>query len=164
LGALDLEWLLGHEAVAGLPEEARGAVQPTANANQTQSRTAPEEPTIGHDAKAQDSHPHADKGAGQEKEQGGRSAAYAGSAPQMVDPLKPLTGAPLGTPVTLPLGVPLPDLERFWLLSTLAAVGGNRTRCAEHLGIALRTVRNKINEYKGQGYDVLGGRHARDDE
>jgi DNA-binding NtrC family response regulator len=81
----------------------------------------------------------------------------------MADPAKPLTGTPIGTPVTIPLGLPLPDLERFWLLSTLAAVEGNRTRCAQQLNIALRTVRNKINDYREQGYTVPGGRQGKDE-
>lgn len=72
----------------------------------------------------------------------------------LADPHKPLVGLPLGTPVTLPLGLSLPELERFWLLSTLSALKGNRTHCANQLDIALRTVRNKINEYKADGFAI----------
>lgn len=72
----------------------------------------------------------------------------------LADPRKPLVGLPLGTPVTLPLGLSLPELERFWLLSTLSALRGNRTHCATQLDIALRTVRNKINEYKADGFAI----------
>ena len=72
----------------------------------------------------------------------------------LADPRKPLAGVPMGTPVVLPLGLSLPELERFWLLSTLSALKGNRTHCAEQLDIALRTVRNKINEYKVDGIDI----------
>ncbi|WP_243304845.1 sigma-54-dependent transcriptional regulator [Geothrix oryzisoli] len=70
------------------------------------------------------------------------------------DPHHPLVGLPLGTPVVLPLGLSLPELERFWLLSTLSALKGNRTHCAAQLDIALRTVRNKINEYKADGFAI----------
>jgi len=72
----------------------------------------------------------------------------------VADPRKPLVGLPLGTPVVLPLGLSLPELERFWLLSTLSALKGNRTHCAAKLDIALRTVRNKINEYKADGFAI----------
>ncbi|MCE1228691.1 MAG: hypothetical protein LWX11_04285, partial [Firmicutes bacterium] len=70
------------------------------------------------------------------------------------DGTTPLKDAKLGTLVALPLGLSLPELERFWLLSTLAALKGNRTHCAQQLDIALRTVRNKINEYREQSFDV----------
>ncbi len=81
------------------------------------------------------------------------------------DPKAPLASAQLGALVALPLGLPLPDLERFWLLSTLSAVDGNRTRCAQLLGVALRTVRNKLNEYRAQGFAIPpAGRDKDDDE
>jgi len=89
-------------------------------------------------------------------------AAPAGAV--VADPLKPLVGVPMGTPVVLPLGLSLPELERFWLLSTLSALKGNRTHCAEQLDIALRTVRNKINEYKADGYVIPASQRGRDDE
>jgi two-component system response regulator FlrC len=72
----------------------------------------------------------------------------------VADPRKPLVGVALGTPVVLPLGLSLPELERFWLLSTLSALKGNRTHSAAQLDIALRTVRNKINEYKADGFAI----------
>lgn len=80
------------------------------------------------------------------------------------DPKVPIANARLGTLVALPLGLALPDLERFWLLSTLAAVGGNRTRCAQLLGVALRTVRNKLNEYRAQGFTIPPAGRDRDEE
>ncbi|MFN7957341.1 MAG: sigma-54 dependent transcriptional regulator [Holophagaceae bacterium] len=89
-------------------------------------------------------------------------AAPAGAV--VADPQKPLVGVALGTPVVLPLGLSLPELERFWLLSTLSALKGNRTHCAEQLDIALRTVRNKINEYKADGYAIPASQRGRDDE
>jgi two-component system response regulator FlrC len=82
----------------------------------------------------------------------------------VADPRKPLLGVAMGTPVVLPLGLSLPELERFWLLSTLSALKGNRTHCAEQLDIALRTVRNKINEYKADGFAIPVSVRGRDDE
>jgi len=83
---------------------------------------------------------------------------------EMGDPAHPLKGVPLGTLVALPLGLSLPDLERFWLLSTLSALGGNRTHCSQQLDIALRTVRNKINEYRAQGYEIPASSYGRDSD
>ncbi len=82
---------------------------------------------------------------------------------QAADPRKPLQDVPLGTLVALPLGLSLPELERFWLLSTLAALEGNRTHCSQKLDIALRTVRNKINEYRAAGFEIPSSGHGRDD-
>jgi DNA-binding protein Fis len=39
-------------------------------------------------------------------------------------------------------------MERQLLSMTLSATGGNRSRAAEMLGVSLRTVRNKIREYR----------------
>jgi len=85
------------------------------------------------------------------------------SGVRMADPAMPLKDASMGTLVALPLGLSLPELERFWLLSTLAALEGNRTHCAQQLDIALRTVRNKINEYKAQGFEIPGSQRGRED-
>jgi two-component system response regulator FlrC len=88
----------------------------------------------------------------------------ADTAMRIADPQEPLKGVPLGTLVALPLGIPLPELERFWLLSTLSALEGNRTHCSQKLDIALRTVRNKINEYRDVGYEIPTSGHGRDGE
>jgi len=84
------------------------------------------------------------------------------SGVEVAEARRPLKGVPLGTLVALPLGLSLPELERFWLLSTLAALGGNRTHCSQQLDIALRTVRNKINEYRADGFEIPASSHGRD--
>jgi two-component system, response regulator FlrC len=95
-------------------------------------------------------------------------SAPAAAAPMLTpgievgDPKNPLKGVPLGTPVAIPLGLSLPELERFWLLSTLSALNGNRTHCSQQLDIALRTVRNKINEYRAQGFEIPSSGYGRD--
>jgi two-component system response regulator FlrC len=66
--------------------------------------------------------------------------------------------------VVRPLGLSLPELERFWLLSTLSALTGNRTHAAEQLDIALRTVRNKINEYRADGFEIPSSLRGRDED
>ena len=56
--------------------------------------------------------------------------------------------AAIGAPTTLA------DLEKQHILSTLNQCEGNRTRTAETLDINIRTLRNKLNEYKEQGEPV----------
>jgi DNA-binding NtrC family response regulator len=51
--------------------------------------------------------------------------------------------------------MPLGDLEKKHILGALDKCGGNRTHAARKLGISIRTLRNKLNEYglggKGEG-------------
>jgi DNA-binding NtrC family response regulator len=42
----------------------------------------------------------------------------------------------------------LREIEKAWILQTLAEVGGNRTRAAAKLGVSVRTIRNKLREYE----------------
>jgi DNA-binding NtrC family response regulator len=44
-------------------------------------------------------------------------------------------------------GVTMRDMERQLISRTLEDTGGNRTRAARSLGISLRTLRNKLNEF-----------------
>lgn len=44
------------------------------------------------------------------------------------------------------------DMERELIFQTLDEVGGNKTQAAEKLGISIRTLRNKLNEYQDQGH------------
>ncbi len=48
-------------------------------------------------------------------------------------------------------GSTISEMERQLIFSTLHEVGGNRTRASELLGISIRTLRNKLNEYRQQG-------------
>jgi DNA-binding protein Fis len=45
-------------------------------------------------------------------------------------------------------------MEKRLVLKSLNETGGNRTQAAELLGISVRTLRNKINEYKQLGLAV----------
>ena len=41
----------------------------------------------------------------------------------------------------------LPELEKLHILATLERCGGNRTHASKRLGIAVRTLRNKLHEF-----------------
>jgi transcriptional regulator with AAA-type ATPase domain len=47
-------------------------------------------------------------------------------------------------------------VERDLILETLTHCLGNRTRAAEILGISIRTLRNKLHDYRAQGVPVPG--------
>ena len=63
-----------------------------------------------------------------------------------------LTMGPMQTDVGVPMGMKLEELERKYILQTLYFVHQNRTRAAEILGISIRTLRNKINQYRVEGH------------
>jgi DNA-binding NtrC family response regulator len=44
--------------------------------------------------------------------------------------------------------IALADIEKEHILHILEVCSGNRTRAAEALGISIRTLRNKLNEYR----------------
>ncbi len=50
------------------------------------------------------------------------------------------------------IGQKLDEVERKYILQTLYFVHQNRTRAADILGISIRTLRNKINQYREEGY------------
>jgi DNA-binding NtrC family response regulator len=50
----------------------------------------------------------------------------------------------------------LREMERELILRRLTLTGGNRTRAAEMLGISVRTLRNKINQYRSEGISIPG--------
>ena len=52
-----------------------------------------------------------------------------------------------GDVIRLPVGTRLADVEREVILKTLAAVDRNKTRAAELLGISVKTLYNKLNQY-----------------
>ncbi len=47
--------------------------------------------------------------------------------------------------------LPLHEVEKIMILKSLEHTKGNRTRAAELLGISVRTLRNKLKEYKERG-------------
>jgi DNA-binding NtrC family response regulator len=59
------------------------------------------------------------------------------------------------------VGRTVADVERDLILDTLDHCLGNRTHAARILGISIRTLRNKLNQYSDEGLDVPGPGEAR---
>ena len=55
------------------------------------------------------------------------------------------------SPSTVGKAVPLEEVERQHILEVLRGTNGNRTQAATVLKISIRTLRNKLNEYKAAG-------------
>lgn len=54
----------------------------------------------------------------------------------------------------IPGSEPLTEVRRKIILGTLERFEGNRTRTAEALGVSLRTIRNKLRDYRERGITV----------
>lgn len=52
------------------------------------------------------------------------------------------------------VGKTISEVERDMILNTLDHCLGNRTHAAKILGISIRTLRNKLNQYKDDGMDI----------
>jgi two-component system response regulator AtoC len=61
---------------------------------------------------------------------------------EVEDPQKPLTQA-----ICFPSGITLQEMEKRLILKTLADQNNNRTKTALVLGISIRTLRNKLQQY-----------------
>ncbi|MCF3649151.1 sigma-54-dependent transcriptional regulator [Synoicihabitans lomoniglobus] len=82
-------------------------------------------------------------------------------APLPVAPIAEETLPPPVDPPSVPktdAPVSLSALEQNAILEMLHANGGNRTQTAEKLQISIRTLRNKLTEYRAQGIEIPGDR------
>jgi DNA-binding NtrC family response regulator len=77
---------------------------------------------------------------------------------ERTSPHTPISGASRRRLARWLVGSPLREIERELVLATLADTDGNRTETARLLGVSIRTLRNKINEYAAKGIDIP--RHA----
>ncbi|MBW6398562.1 sigma-54 dependent transcriptional regulator [Roseomonas sp. HJA6] len=75
-------------------------------------------------------------------------------APDAVPLPVALPVAPPAKPVSALVGRRMEEVERDLILETLSHCLGNRTRAAEMLGISIRTLRNKLHEYRAAGVTV----------
>lgn len=77
------------------------------------------------------------------------------SAPALHAEAVTAAAAPAGVPpVSALVGRRVEEVERDLILETLTHCLGNRTRAAEMLGISIRTLRNKLHEYRAAGVAV----------
>ena len=85
-------------------------------------------------------------------------AMAVGSAPVIGGSAPASEGAPAA--VSLAEGrmqgavIPLHEMERIMILKGLEVTSGNRTQAADLLGISVRTLRNKLNEYRAAGHPI----------
>jgi DNA-binding NtrC family response regulator len=55
---------------------------------------------------------------------------------------------PVGNCLRVPVGTPLAEIERQAIYATLDLCDGNKRRCAEMLGVSLKTLYNRLSEYQ----------------
>ena len=55
---------------------------------------------------------------------------------------------PVGNCLRVPVGTPLAEIERQAIYATLDLCDGNKRRCAEMLGVSLKTLYNRLTEYQ----------------
>ncbi len=75
-------------------------------------------------------------------------------APEAPSSATPAPAPAAARPVSALVGRRVDEVERDLILETLTHCLGNRTRAAEILGISIRTLRNKLHEYRAQGVPV----------
>jgi DNA-binding NtrC family response regulator len=89
------------------------------------------------------------------------TSAMPEQAPSPTPPIPPAWPAAASAPAAVPprattplVGRRMEEVERELILDTLSHCLGNRTRAAEMLGISIRTLRNKLHEYRAAGVPV----------
>jgi two-component system, response regulator FlrC len=59
-----------------------------------------------------------------------------------------------GSGLMIRSGTTVQEMEKALILETLRSTNNNRTEAAKLLGISIRTLRNKLHEYRGAGIPV----------
>ena len=77
-------------------------------------------------------------------------AAASDPVPPHSDEVRPPSAHSVGEEVR---PVNMKDLEREHILSVLRDVGGSRKKAVARLGISERTLRYKLQQYRGEGFD-----------
>jgi DNA-binding NtrC family response regulator len=90
-----------------------------------------------------------------------QESAFSPGAPTSVKaPAAPANNSGVSRPVQNPgaveglIGKTIADVERDMIINTLEHCLGNRTHAANILGISIRTLRNKLHQYKDEGVNV----------
>ena len=75
---------------------------------------------------------------------------------EFLDPSPVLPASPNGTDgpapvdkITFDVPTPLEKIEKAMILATLTKLGGNKTHTAQLLDISLKTLHNKLTQYRG---------------
>jgi len=63
---------------------------------------------------------------------------------------------PEAATLRVPLGIPIDDVEKEYILASLQRNGGNKARTAEILGISEKTLYNKLNRYAAEARSRAG--------
>jgi DNA-binding NtrC family response regulator len=74
---------------------------------------------------------------------------------------RPPASTMAGDCLLLPLGSRLADAEQQLICATLGHCGGNKTRAAEVLGVSLKTLYNRLNEYESRAAEAGGARQPK---
>ena len=61
-----------------------------------------------------------------------------------------MAGLRMQDTIDLPMGLTLKEVEREWILQTLARLDGNRTKTAKVLGMSLSSLYSKLNNYAAE--------------
>jgi len=85
-------------------------------------------------------------------------AVILGTGPNLDSEALGLSGEAATGPTSpvLAADMTLKDMERELILRKLRRTRGNRTRAASELGISVRTLRNKLNQYHALGVEIPG--------
>jgi DNA-binding NtrC family response regulator len=67
-----------------------------------------------------------------------------------LEPVGLATWGPEERCLHLPIGMPLAEVEKRVIASTLDLCNGNKRRCAELLGVSLKTLYNRLAEYQSE--------------
>ena len=75
------------------------------------------------------------------------------STPTVVatEPVGESNSNPVNGPLGIEVGMSMKEAEKKLIFETLKETGGNRTHASRILGISIRTLRNKLNEYREEG-------------
>jgi DNA-binding NtrC family response regulator len=76
-------------------------------------------------------------------------AAAAGGTASAAAPASAASSS--GSTLGIEVGMSMREAEKKLIFETLRQTKGNRTHAAQILGISIRTLRNKLNEYKAEG-------------
>lgn len=68
--------------------------------------------------------------------------------------IQPIVGSPhaSGNRLQFTVGVPLAEAERQLVMATLEHYGGNKKKAAEVLGVSLKTLYNRLSEYRSDSF------------